>query len=159
MIDAKKARMVAEAFDQAAKTVNGSVDMLETVIIRSEKCGTVACHAGWYALMTIKEQEWHFSEYLGCEYLKTSNPGCMGMGFTYGKIKMALDLGFPCADRLEDWAQANPEIWGNAFGNRMFGSTEAFGKDERCNVTLAEIADHWHRVSDRLEKSEMRIEK
>lgn len=94
-------------------------------------CGTVACHAGWFAV--ARELNWESS----------------GYGFAHSARDMAKFLGLDSKLSLENWANDNPKLWGNVSGVFMFVGENAFGKD---GVTLLDISNHWREVADRIEK-------
>ena len=155
MITSKKARDVAKIFDEAGEYESHHVEMWETNVVKSKACGTVACHGGWYALMTARtanNYRWHTNENLGYKILR--NDKDIPVGFLAGRRQMAQDLGFETPEELEDWARHNPEIWGNIHGLRMFASNTAFGIPNDDTMTLKQIARHWHNVADRLEELE-----
>lgn len=106
------------------------------------RCGTVMCHGGWYAAVACRT----FLNFLD---------------FKDGAHKMAQHLGFPNSEGLVNWAQNNPEIWGNSHGAVMFADAIAFGCSldpftcPRVN-TIQEIVEHWKRVYNRLVEIEKR---
>ena len=70
---------------------------------------------------------------------------------------MATDLGFvPDNNQILDWAEANPEIWGNKRGLYMFASEDAFKSEDRPHGAekLSDIVDHWSEVAKRLKALE-----
>lgn len=108
------------------------VDMMKS---HFDPCGTIACHAGWFAIMTgIPYSNFH--------------------SFIDAADKMATFLGLQDAKSLEIWARHNADIWGNAYGNVMFTSWHAFDPDlNRLPNNLKTIGEHWLAVADRLERS------
>lgn len=102
---------------------NGHVDF-------DHPCGTPMCHGAWYALVRCKNEA--FSYYL------------------QGADMMAEDLGFQ-PGLLEEWAEDNPEIWGNEYGRSMFSAEYSFTDDTGPELTsLSQIIDHWRGVQSRL---------
>jgi len=94
-------------------------------------CGTTACHAGWFAV--------------------ANNKSCReSYGFGYAADEMAQFLGFVRHCVLQDWAEENPNIWGNLYGRYIFSSCKAFGVIRE--PTLEEIGTHWLQVADRAEE-------
>ena len=88
-------------------------------------CG---CHAGFISAV--------FGESDGIDWEESSRKLCNFLGF---------NLKFD----LEDWAQDNPEIWGNEDGIFMFSDGTAFGSESR--IFSAEIIlNHWEGVLERL---------
>ncbi len=105
----------------------------------SHTCGTVHCHAGWYAIAN--------KEKIGF----THKDGYVG--FDKGYNVMCADLGFKYDKGLRLWADQNPEIWGNDSGERMFYSAGAFIhpiKRPNGALNLQHIIDHWQEVYERL---------
>lgn len=117
-------------------------------------CGSVHCHAGWYAVAVLPDR---------FRYLKM-------VDFKYGAAQMAFDLGFidgtnimcPCGcgsiesfdarGALTAWAKANPELWGNHNGDYMFSDTRAFTSAGRPHgaANVMDIVNHWEEVYARV---------
>lgn len=110
----------------------GKVYMRQTYF---HPCGTVACHAGWFAVARGKKLDY-------------------GKSYTYmsSADEMAKFLGLKSFDNLPEWAHKNPKIWGNHRGEFMFSRPIAFGKRENQELTLKDIGIHWHKIADRLEE-------
>lgn len=101
-----------------------------------DRCGTVCCHGGWYAIATSNIGD------------KTS--------FLQGAIRMAEDLRI-ANNLITQWAANNPEIWGNSDGLYMFSAPYAFFHKEKRPQgarTLQDIVDHWTDVYERLKALE-----
>ena len=131
---------VAERF-QSVEDMPGEVDMIKTSALEGP-CGTVACMAGWYYL-TMKEED--FKEM----------PGIFDIGphdaYGIGAKSLAYSLGFSNKDLLKKWADENPDLWGNEFGESMFSHELAYGKESSYEIlTVKEIADHFFGVGNRL---------
>jgi hypothetical protein len=96
------------------------------------KCGTIHCHAGWYAIAA-------------CDISKP-------LMFVHGSHQLAQDLGFAHHLHLRLWARDNPEIWGNEHGTQMFIDKQAFESESRLEgaQNLQDIIDHWSEVQSRL---------
>ena len=102
-------------------------------------CGTVHCHAGWYAIA----KGLHLNE---------------GISYSDGVIKMCKDLGITDGgdfwdSPIEAWASKNKDIWGNRGGNVMFSNRIAFKhptKRPKGAENLQHIIDHWREVYERL---------
>lgn len=115
------------------------VDMSEPSVpdLRKHSCGTEACHAGWF----------------GAYYCK-HNP--VGDFMNYSEI-IANSLGFrdtkdeEARNRMLQYFEDNPDIWGNKFGGGMFTGARAFRKEEGKPITLKVIAEHWYKVAERLQ--------
>ena len=104
------------------------------------ECGTVACHAGAYYAAKFGRHD--FRKVAGASYSR-------------GAVEMSRDLGFERVRLLTEWAKDNPEIWGGTDGAKMFISDIAFkpygNSDIHWRVTLADVAEWWECVADRLE--------
>lgn len=120
------------------------IDSLEKVLPQASKecnlamrngslCGTVHCHAGWYAIAKGMSSE--------------DDENCVDEA-----NQMASDLGFSGMQDLMDWAQSNPRLWGTPSGHGMFCAAEAFESDTRPDGAkcLQDIVDHWKEVQSRL---------
>lgn len=113
-----------------------------------EECGTVACHAGFYALAKKRNKS-------GYNWSEGYFIGRLGyrVEYTEGADLLAEDLGMRHAEHLRTWAHKNPKVWGNEYGLNMFHSQLAFG--ERVMLfKLRTVIDHWLAVADRLQKVE-----
>ena len=132
---AEDARAVAETFDRilADPSYDGHHVIMSQANVTVE-CGTTACHAGWYELARAPA---------GTEI--------KSLFWTDGADQMARDLGFEYREDLTEWARDNPDVWGNEYGYGMFQLNLAFGDGP---ITLADIAEHWHGVANRLEARE-----
>ena len=100
------------------------------------KCGTIHCHAGWYAIAKNLHEKREVS-------------------FTHGAIQMSIDLGHKgdMDSSLINWADKNPEIWGNNDGDGMFSTRRAFShptKRPEGAENLQHIIDHWTEVYERV---------
>lgn len=97
-------------------------------------CGSVHCHAGWYAIA------------------KGLHRGGI-VNFMNGSQAMGEDLfNISGGIRIMAWAHVNPAIWGNTDGEYIFAHAMAFKSASRPNgaQTLADIIDHWQEVYERL---------
>lgn len=110
----------------------------------SHACGTPACHAGWAALMKDGPRP--------------------SKNFYSGADFLARESGWYRGEALVRWADENPKIWGNKYGEAMFSDSCAFtgvaytvrGMSNpffgQQRITLKNIADHWLKVAKRLHK-------
>ena len=78
------------------------------------------------------------------------------VGYDAGGNAFARALGFGNKDRLAEFFSENPDLWGNKFGDVMFGSTNfAFDDDPRASqswdIPVVVIIDKLEAVADRLE--------
>jgi len=95
-------------------------------------CGTVACHAGWFAIArNIRDNGTYY-------------------GFTHSADDMAEFLGFECRQSLKDFLKTHRTLWGNDRPAAMFSKPDAFGKSYYEKLTLLDIGEHWAKVYDRL---------
>lgn len=106
------------------------------------KCGTVHCHAGWYAVANKRHKV----------IKKEIERGYCG--YTDGVELMCTDLEFNHYNKDEEislvaWAIENPKIWGNNSGKDMFRLEKAFNYPGFCGIIR-----HWQDVRDRLLKIE-----
>ncbi len=130
--DPEKCRQLGQIFlDLHIKKPEAEVDMLET---KFNQCGTVACHAGWYAVARGLN--------LTVDY-----------NFQSSSDDMAKYLGLEGGYELRQWANANNKLWGNRDGYFLFSSSDAFGVDSLSYkpLTLDKIGNHWLAVADRIE--------
>jgi len=114
-------------------TMEKSLNMNQTrVNNHGHICGTVHCLGGWYAVGVCNLSE--------------------EIGYREGARKMSQDLGFEDDDSLEEWCEANPDIWGNKNGYGIFSDEHAFTSPSRPHgaFTLQHIIDHLEEVRDRL---------
>jgi len=114
-----------------------NLDMRNPKVNNDYQCGTVHCHAGWYAVAV-------------CDL---SRP----ISFSAGVVQLVEDLGFSSVTELVSWAMVNVEIWGNTKGGLMFEYESAFYHEEkrpRGALTLQDIIDHWTEVYERLKAQE-----
>ena len=129
----------------------GSVNM-GCVQVTNHGCGTVACHAGWYALACSIADDtgyWERSDSAPVDRLCADDG--TNFGFTKGMYLLTRDLKFNSARELEHWADRNPHLWGNRDGDTMFASRVAFGIELGETITVQNIVDHWLKVADRIE--------
>ena len=145
--------------------------MTSSYVSHHDDCGTVACHAGWYAMAKMKDLE-------NVKFLHDSSMNNRFLlykedeliTFDDGIHLMARDMGFEEGWELREWAEYNPEIWGNDYGYAMFScdGEKAFGYSEFSTagvikgidenediLDLEKIVSHWRNVADRLEKIEL----
>ncbi len=128
----EKARHVGMTFLLlAASRPKAEVDMAEG---RFEVCGTVACHAGWFAVANGESR-------------------ANGWSFCSAADYMARELGFADQYDLETWA-TDKSLWGNNKGAYMFIDKMAF--DVKDRLTLKRIGRHWLKVADRVETKELK---
>ena len=164
---------VASAFEALAEEHNASVRMTEADISREHPsddtpvCGTIACHAGWYAYHANRQHirwkiRWKQSSNATRRYTAVAPQATDGteeihdlpVTFVCGGQCMAQDLGFPGSHAVLDMLRyyaSNPEIWGNPFGYEMFDSTWAFSdlEDPPPDLDLSHLAKHWRMVAER----------
>lgn len=106
------------------------VDMVDP---KWELCGTVACHAGWFAVARNKRR-------------RINKYHCID-----SSDDMAKFLGFKDRDHFRFYFYNNRKVWGNRFGNTMFFNWKAFDPDNNKPKTLETIGKHWLEVASRME--------
>ena len=149
--------------------------LMRATDVWQEECGTCACHAGHYLLAKclLGENESGYTLRRRHDVLDDSlflvddqdEPTCWSTGAT----AMAIDLGFghPTtkhfgpAVQLMNWAQNNPDLWGNTKGHQLFNNPSAFFTPSSpvdvhppYQVTIEQIIDHWKGVAKRLQARE-----
>lgn len=110
------------------------LDMQCLWVNEGHACGSVHCHAGWYAIAKGLHRKGFVS-------------------FGDGSREMAQDLlSMSTSLGVIAWAERNSIIWGNKYGNYIFAHALAFKSAKRPNgaQTLADIVDHWQEVYERL---------
>ncbi len=132
-----KANEVAEKSFAHLANVDMSHGYIDTV------CGTPMCHGGWYAFIASGVSAEKLEE---LDYMDGANLMAKHLGFDF-------DQG-----ALEEWAENNPDIWGNLNGGDMFGSSKAFEIEGDC-LYLETIINHWKGVKERCAIAETMITK
>ena len=127
-------------------------------------CGTVACHAGHYAVQTLLDtnESWKFERNVTEHMFVVTNDSIFledhEVKWHDGARLMARDLGFDHQEDLEHFMMDHPEIWGNDQGRRLFVGNSAFhGTDAPYPLVMHHIVEHWKGVAARvraLEESE-----
>ena len=117
--------------------INVSCRYKEGIYSRHE-CGTVHCVAGWYLLA----KRWNGKD----RFLKGQN----NYNFEDGARLMAWDAGFNTIKKMLNWADDNPKIWGNVYGENMFTGQSAYDCHPLYEIDLCKIANHFDGVADRL---------
>ena len=115
------------------------------------ECGTVACFGGFYALAKLKEtgeERWMCTAITSTPFLVTPMRA-RGSPYSFGYDEFVKDIGI---DELAEWARANPDLWGNEHGLKMFLGEEAYG-GEPTTITLYDVIDHWRGVANRIEEA------
>lgn len=106
-------------------------------------CGTVACHAGWFAIAKGKRRIGVYEE----------TRKIQAYGYTDAAREMAKFIGFESEDAMCAFFGKHPKLWGNNYGNVMFLDPDAFNPYED-KVTLKMIGKHWGKVHDRILKAQ-----
>ena len=121
------------------------LDMDETRVRRTHKCGTIACFGGWYAYAKMCDEiEFDEDGLAMCPFDQRSH-----LDFTIGADMLAADLEFADRYDLEYWAATYTQIWGNPSGGDMFSGEAAFcGND---SASIHDVIAHWRGVADRIE--------
>lgn len=97
------------------------------VTISFKECKTIHCVGGWYFLACIKRKR--LKQLIADGYLYWS--------YDTGADLMAEDLGFANEDKLTDWADENPDQWGNDLGRGMFSSSCAYNHPNNLDDIVA----------------------
>lgn len=116
------------------------LDMKEAAVNIDRTCGTIHCHAGWFAVGACDVENSYIN-------------------FWNGRLKMEEYLKFEDGKLLK-WAVKNPKLWGNKFGGGIYSGKEAFINPVRRPKganNLQDIVDHWQEVYTRLRKRERNI--
>lgn len=158
-VKSKNVLKVIRNFEKAMELYpQGMLNMASTRVNVEHTCGTVHCHAGWYAI--------------GASVAVRENRALMI--YTGGAIMMAEDLEILNRDlpvynnyrsdfmpplgytSVPMWAEKNPELWGNVQGTHMFGYRSAFWSEKRPlgALSLQDIIDHWKEVYERIKAQE-----
>lgn len=120
--DYKKVLDIATALDIVSR-FNNEVDMENPC---SYECGSPCCVAGWFEFTCNK-----------------SRSNDLGYHCGVSTIEKHLELLY-----VDEWANQNPEIWGNERGIDIFLGPEAY--NYKGKLTLRKIAHHWYQVAERL---------
>lgn len=116
--------------------------------IQKHPCRTICCHAGLFALSLEKVDKLYlsFGNLVGGKLVHYN-------GFTKAVDNMAdyLRPGFEWTQlNLREWAEKNPQFWGNKRGNFMFIDGSAFDTPG-YRLSPQVIIDHWRLVAQRIE--------
>lgn len=101
------------------------LDLMEGAVNQDHQCGTVHCIGGWYAMAI-------------CDISKP-------IDWTHGALVMVDHLGFDRRSDLNNWAEENPDIWGNKCGDSVFTEKAAWNGAN----SLAEVITFLEGVRDR----------
>lgn len=120
-------------------------DIMENrVQINHHTCGTVHCVAGWFCV-AIKNDDPIIKKRIEGNFCT----------FSDGYRAMSEILGFRDVYRLETWAEDNPDIWGNEYGDNMFYHLFAYnGLQNYTKNPMTIIIKHWEDVRDRIQEYE-----
>lgn len=144
-------QQVQEVIDNLSKILpqahsNESLDMMEVSVRNgSYDCGTVHCHAGWYAVARL--------DYFFKHGFKGS------VNYTDGIDLLCKDLGFRNKFKLAEWLGHIDGVraWGNDQSLFLFKKKSAFYhpvKRPEGAKNLQHIIDHWIEVKERLVQME-----
>lgn len=144
---------MAEVFYRTGMWFDGlpeeaSVDMSETYSdSEAHKCSSPACFGGWLSIMFSTEKVSGLRYYYNGASMFAKELGFIYEGF-------AKEHGN--AVELTEWAQRNPEIWGNSRGRNIFSNGTAFaekgGYNCEHNLTVKHISEKLIAVAKRLDK-------
>lgn len=135
-------------------------------------CKTEACHGGWLGVLLRTDPDTYIpgkpkvhpdtfesDEAIQQQVLSMADPVGSKVWFMEGPALLASYLklrdthgGSREYDLFPEWADQNPELWGNYFGGLMFTNKgyQAFGCDRTSECTLELIGRHYHAVANRL---------
>ncbi len=104
-------------------------------IVNGESCGTICCVAGWYMVAKTNPDR--------VDLLKNDD-------WILGKRAIAQDLGFETGEFLKQWADNNPQLWGNTDGYGMFMDAYAYtsGVLGARAETLSDVIAHFEFVKN-----------
>ena len=135
--------------DILSEVVKGDRDVLnlESHDVELASGGAVACLAGFYALRTV-----------GLRQLRQKHEQYDHAAALYPTMFMvcsdmfASDIGFDSVTDMLEFAQSNPDIWGNELGWGMLSSSAAYGKEAGA-LTLSDAALWFKQVAWRCRKA------
>lgn len=132
---------------QAEKMSSRNLNFDESFVDEKSRCNTVACHGGWGSVIF---DLWKENSSLACveyqDYISGANAIADFIGFKrFGGMRFN-------STYFEDWAEENPELWGNEWGEKMFGLDGyiSFGFDRKGECTLEDIGNHYIQVAARI---------
>ena len=114
------------------------VDMMSTSA--DPVCGTVACHAGWWAIAQAHG-----------DCIPNECCDIVGRyGYEDAASDMAMYLGFEHHHELDIWAYNYASLWGKELeaGESLFANAKAFNETSKT-ITLEKIGLWWLQVADR----------
>lgn len=128
---------MAEGFEALAKNQNNRV-AFHLPKVMYDKCGTVACHAGWAAVILKVGKHYQFGANALAQFLNAH--------WLEGK-------------QFARWAHENPHLWGRtaeflgeSTADLLFQSSghTAFGFEQPGQCTLSDIAKRYREVAERV---------
>ncbi len=135
-IDPEKFEWIGKEFIKLGEQNKNSVAFY-LGFVQVNECGTLACHGGW-----------------ACVIFDLKTPDLQYKRYECGAEELAKFLGFKSMTHYMEWAEANPEIWGNYFGFEMFQEEgyKSFGFDDEDShlCKLEDIGKHYIYVAKRL---------
>jgi hypothetical protein len=149
MINKNKLKELVNALDALSDDVKdwdvamGSID--------KPLCGTPGCHAGLISIVAKDLPE--LQDIYNDDYRIYDNR----YEYDIWADALTVFLGFAKGRGLEDWAECNPEIWGNENGFVMFSSRSAFTNDPDKQLNHRDIINHWKQVLKNIENEGVKI--
>lgn len=127
LLNPNKLQEVIDNFYNLYEDIRLKEDNIDMMQHRAKDCNTPLCFAGWFVIAT--------------EYNDINRDA------TYfdGKILINSKLNL----KFDDWAELNPKIWGNKYGQFMFTSSDAWDQPS----TVQDMINHLERVHIRLVKA------
>ncbi|CAC9656723.1 hypothetical protein [uncultured Gammaproteobacteria bacterium] len=115
-------------------------------------CGTPGCHAGliYMAAEDLPELQDIY------ERIVLSKWNSCSYRYEVWSNALTVFLGFKNKGGLRLWANDNPKLWGNRFGEGMFVFRLAFTDDTDKQLTHRDIINHWKQVLKKVEEEEVK---
>jgi hypothetical protein len=134
-------------FVNALDMLSDDVKDWKVNMISGEKptCGTPGCHAGLISIVAKDLPE--LQEIYKIHLYLTNRVGCQSnYHYSIWADTLAEFFGFKNSRDLRFWAENNPKLWGNKFGEGMFYCPSAFVNDFYKEITHRYIINHWKQV-------------
>jgi hypothetical protein len=126
-------KTLVEALEALPESIRNNEVNMGSVLEPKPICGTVGCFAGLISIVANDIPE-----------LKEFYKGNL---YDYSKWEVALDSFLECSFR--NWAQVNPNIWGNPQGRGVFSFPEAYGVEIGGALTHNMIIIYIRKAYDR----------
>ena len=147
---------IADGFEEAANGLEKAIPLACTCKVDMElgvayslskdsECGTPACHGGWLAFAASKGcfPSFRWEEDFALIYTRGSQVLHWLCGWRHWGTEFD-------QNPLPKWAKENPRLWGNEWGEKMFGLSNAPFNDDKIHLTIKDIIAHYRGVVERL---------